>query len=249
MPFLASRGGGSVRGFGRFSVFRVIGFTSTTTWTVPGEWSGTWRLLAIGGGGGAGGQEVPGNSGGGGGSGFKSEVSVTLSAGQSISINIGGGGSGAFTSQAAGNGGPTTVVRSGVTLITANGGSARPAGTANGGNGGSGGGDAADGGGQGAGLGGYNGSNGQNGANGGSPGSGQLGVAFGNGTDLFIPPGGAAGYRGLDPTAVWLGVFGIGSGNGGFSNTSPTCRGGGGGGGTWAQSGRAGSGGMVVFYG
>jgi len=252
MPILGSRGSGSIRSFGRFSGFKIIFWTASTTWTVPGDWSGTWNAVAIGGGGGGGGQLVAGNSGGGGGSGRKTSSLITIATGQSITVNIGGGGAGASGGNATGNGGASSLVRSGTTLITASGGNGRPTSPlANGGAGGSGGGNAANGAGSGGGLGGYRGSNGQNGTNtAGVGGAGQLGVSFGNGTDLFIPPGGAAGYRGFDATsAVWAGIFNAGAGNGGYSNTAPTARGGGGGGGTWAQVGRAGLGGIIVLYG
>jgi hypothetical protein len=213
-------------------------FTSSTTYTIP--YTGTWTLIAIGGGGGSG---SSGNVANGGGSGRLTAASTSCTAGDSIVVTLGGGGGTAGDA-----GGATTMVRGGVTLSSGAGGDGgRGSGTGAGGSGGGGGGD-----GSGAtypGPGGYWGSNGNKNPGGGSAvGAGQLGVAYGLGTDTRIPSGGAGSYAGNNGTA-WAGLYGSGGGLSAAANENGIQRGGGAGGATWAQPGRSGNTGIAAIVG
>jgi hypothetical protein len=216
---------------------RVVGFTTTTTWTAPT--TGTYRLYAVGGGGGAS-PTFNGNFyGSGGGSGIYATTTVSITAGDVLTISIGGGGGGS------GSGGTTTIVRSGVTLLSAAGGS--PGGNGVGGAGGSGGGVGPANSDFRASLGGYNGSNGQSAA--GVGGTGQLGAAYGLGTNTYIPPGGSGGYLSAPGPSPWSGILGFGAGNQAGTDQNGQCAGGGAGGGNWAGTSRVGAAGLVVVYG
>lgn len=217
-------------------IAQPYGFTSSTTWTVPH--TGSYTIYCVGGGAGSSGSYYYGNYyGAGGGSGYYNTAIVSLTQGQSLTINIGGGGG------SAGSGGSTSVV-SGSTLCSAGGGS--PGGNGYGGNGGSGGGPGA--------LnspwssdnrGGYSGSNSRAGA--GSAGIGQLNVAYGSGTNPYIPPGGNGSYAGGPIT--YDGIYGFGAGAQADNNQNGIARGGGAGGSSWAQGQHSGNGGMVVIFG
>lgn len=233
--------------------FQSIGFTSSTTWTVPSSYEGVFTIIAIGGGAGGAGMNGSNTTTAAGGSGRKTTTTISLFAGEQLVITIGGGGGGAPRgSDAGGAGGNTSIVRSGVTILQATGGSG-PGDTA-GGSGGSGGGGAGNASGQAGGQGGTQGSNGQNGASG-VGGAGQSGVGYGSGTDLFIPPGGNGSYNGTG--YYWPGIFGWGAGNRSVSNPngntsgaeSGVAAGGGGSGGQWQAVGRNGQPGLVVIYG
>lgn len=217
----------------------VVVFTSSQTWTVPS--TGTYTLIAIGGGGGSG---SAGNVANGGGSGrMTATAGVALTSGQSVVVTLGSGGG-----SAGDQGGTTSFVRSGTTLCSATGGDGgRGSATGHGGSGGGGGGDAT-----GAaypGPGGYWGSHGTKNPGGGTMfGNGQLGVAYGLGTDQRIPSGGAGSYAGNNG-AAWAGLFGSGGGLSASTNENGIQRGGGAGGATWAQSGRSGNTGIAAAVG
>lgn len=226
---------------GSVSVLTTTGFLATNTFTTP--FTGTYAIHAVGGGSGASASWHGDFYGSGGGSGYYSITYALLQVGQVLTINIGSGGAGSAWNGAGGPGGTTTVIQSGSTILSANGGN--PGGNAIGGSGGSGGGPGPANSNFTAGQGGFSGSNGQNAA--GTGGTGQLGVAYGSGTNLFIPPGGSGSYiGGVNP---WAGIFGFGSGAQAGSNQDGIAAGGGAGGGTWAQPARAGRSGLVVIYG
>ena len=215
----------------------ITAFLSSGTFTAPS--SGTYTLKAVGGGGSSGGA---GNQANGGGSGYYTSASVNLTAGDVLTVNIGAGGP-ANTN----DGGTTSVVRSGSTLVSAAGGSY--GGNQNG-NGGSGGGATADGSGNGGGIGGYNGSNGANATSGGRQGgTGALGLTYGNGNNSNYPPAGSGSYAGTGPGSPWAGINGYGAGAQAATNQVAVARGGGGGGATWAQPAKAGTSGLVVISG
>jgi hypothetical protein len=219
----------------------AYGFLSGTTFTVPR--TGNYVIYIIGGGGAAGASWYGNFYGSGGGSGFYNELRTFLTQNEVLTINIGAGGPGAAWNGAGGAGGTTSVVRSGVTLVSAGGGN--PGGNAVGGSGGSGGGPGPANSDFRPGQGGYNGSNGQNSA--GTGGSGQLGVAYGSGYNLFIPPGGSGSYAGgANP---WAGIYGFGAAAQAGGNTAGQAAGGGGGGGSWATAAQPGRSGLVVVYG
>ncbi len=213
----------------------ITAFLSSGTFTAPS--SGTYTLKAVGGGGSSGGA---GNQANGGGSGYYASASVNLTAGDVLTVNIGAGGQ-----PNTNDGGTTSVVRSGSTLVSAAGGSY---GGSSVGNGGSGGGGSADGGGGGGGVGGYSGSNGQNG-NARVGGTGALNVSAGSGSNANYPMGGSGSYAGVSPGSPWAGINGYGGGRQGATNEVPVAKGSGAGGATWAQTGRAGTSGLVVILG
>jgi trimeric autotransporter adhesin len=134
-------------------------------------------------------------------------------------------------------------------LATAEGGYGNSGNT--GGNGGSGGGSGADSGNNGGGVGGYDGSNGA----GGRAGTGQLNVAYGSGTNPYIPVGGT-GLQNGQPSATYagLGPNSAGSGPGTYMNQDNTStrvsgvgRGSGGSEGGWVAQGGAGQDGLVAW--
>jgi hypothetical protein len=213
----------------------VTPFLSSGTFTAPS--TGTYTLKAVGGGGSSGGASNQAN---GGGSGFYTAATVSLTAGDVLTVNIGAGGP--INSN---DGGTTSVVRSGTTLVSAAGGSY---GSNQNGNGGSGGGGSADGGGGGGGQGGYSGSNGQNG-NARTGGTGALGLTFGNGNNANYPMGGAGSYAGRSAGSPWAGINGYGGGTQAATNEVAGAKGSGAGGATWAQPGKAGTSGLVVILG
>ena len=214
------------------------GFLSTTTWYAPS--SGTYTFHAIGGGGG--GSDYFGNNGSiygaGGGSGYYTTTSVSLSAGQAVTISIGAGGAPFAT------GGTTSIVSGGTTLLSAAGGQGAPSSGA-GGDGGSGGAPGVSGSQFIRAHGGYHGSDGE--TNDLQEGLGQLGVAFGLGTNPYIPPGGSSSYEAALAAAYYDGIYGFGAGAQAASNQDGICAGGGAGGATWAQPRRSGQSGMVVI--
>jgi hypothetical protein len=213
------------------------GFLSSTTYTVPA--TGTYILKAVGGGGSSGGNSNQAN---GGGSGHYTALTTSLTAGDVLTINIGAGGP--VTTN---NGGTTTIVRSGTTLVSANGGS-YGSGSSNPGNGGSGGGASADGAGNGGGPGGYNGSDGKNSTSGGRvAGLGALSLTYGNGNNSNYPPAGAGSYAGTSPGSPWAGINGFGAGAQAATNAVAVARGGGAGGATWAAPAKEGTAGLVVI--
>jgi len=221
-----------------WTVPQAFGFTSSTTYTIPR--TGTWTFYTVGGGAGDSGANNYGNYyGAGGASGYYSTGTASLNSGESVSINIGGGGG------AGGAGGTTSIVRNstGSTLLSSSGGN--PGGNGYGGNGGSGSGSGPPGSPFLPNQGGYDGSNSKQ--NTGSAGQGQLGVAWGSGTNSNIPPGGNGSYE--SAYVVWAGIYGFGGGNQATSNQNGQCAGGGAGGRTWSGGPRSGSSGLIVLFG
>jgi len=123
-----------------------------------------------------------------------------------------------------------------------------------GGNGGSGGGSAANSGGTGGGFGGYNGSNGQNGG-GNNQGTGQLSLAYGSGTNAYIPVGGngradqqaSQPYAGLGPNNYGSGLATTFNQQNASTRVSGYGRGCGGSEGGWSELGSAGQDGLVAW--
>ena len=245
-------------------------YTSSTTITVPTGYTLADIFCVGGGGGGSGGRGPKYHcyAGGGGGSGRTSTVkNVAVSAGQSLAIVVGAGGAAATYSND-GNGGASSVTRSGSVLCSANGGYGGDT-TSNltnrdGGSGGSGGG----GGGEResnpslreGGFGGSDGSNGgNNGANvgrGGGSGQGTTTRAFGESGGTLYAGGGGGGGGGQgsgSSTVIAGGAAGAGGGgkggNGqryaenGANGADNTGGGGGGGGASSRDSSDAGDGG------
>ena len=234
-----------------FNGYQGVFYTSTT-WTPP--LSGVYEIHCIGGGGG--GSSYYGAPGGGGrwASGLLELSSLT-----SYTITVGAlGNRSTGHNQTAGTGGQTSFS----TLMSSLGGTGGTGyGSLIGGSGGSGGGGGMNSGGRGGGSGGFDGSNGSVGSTGGPAGSGQLGVAWGVGTDERIPGGGAGGF--INGTQAhhssgfggrYRGIYGFGMGRGGnYADAVPnwkfaTGRGCGGGSGNWYNgSSGSGEGGMVVW--
>lgn len=233
-------------------------FFVSTTWNPPV--SGTYEIHCVGGGGGG-----SSKYGGPGGSGFYATNNLSLDSSTTYTITIGAAGTRNTTGGSNGGTGGQTSFHG---LVTANGGTGGTGSwSANGGSGGSGGGGGAYAGtGRGGSAPGYDGSNGSpqfSGQSAGAPGTGQLGVAWGLGTNERIPGGGAGGFLGYDgvvghPSAGYggryRGIYGFGEGRGGgygdaFTNWKfATGRGCGGGSGNWYNN-SAGDGvaGMIVW--
>jgi len=207
----------------------VITDTSSTTWTVPDDFS-TVNTIHVIGAGGSGGSDLIDASAGGGGGAYAYVSNLNLTPGASVSINIGAGGTagaeagedtwlGAVTCGAAsvcagGGGAPTDASPGGAggTVVVGTGFA--------GGTGGTGGGGADDGGGGGGGAAGPNGA----GANGGS--SSNSGGAGGGGAD-----GGSAGTNGGSTVGGYGGDGPSGSGGGDRNGVDGDANTGGGGGG------------------
>lgn len=222
----------------------VVNITSTRTYTVPYGYS-TMDIFCVGGGvGGYPGMEGTGSrewSGSGGGSGYTAtKTGIAVSGGQSLSCTIGGG-AGAY-----GQGGTTSVIRSGSTLCSANGGNLN-----NGGSGGGGGtaelssenyGN--------PGAGGSNGSDGNDGYYDGGKGQGTTTRAFGeSGGTLYAGGGGGGGCYGYEGGASGgSGGGGHGGRRGGVgTNGSANTGGGGGGSGTYWYFGSTGGSGIILL--
>lgn len=108
--FMAAGSGGN-------PLFQERLFITSTTWTTPVK--GQYLITAIGGGGGGG----KNTNGGAGGAGGLAQSLVKLNAGVTLTITCGAGGIGAIAMPAVGgNGGTTTISGSGLTTLTANGG-------------------------------------------------------------------------------------------------------------------------------
>jgi hypothetical protein len=122
----------------------------------------------------------------------------------------------------------------------------------NGGAGGSGGGSAAGSDGTGGGRGGYNGSNGENGGRN-NQGTGQLSLAYGSGTNPYIPTGGAGtssttpAYAGLGPNNYGSGLSTVFNQVNSSTRVSGYGRGCGGSEGGWSSVGSAGQDGLVAW--
>lgn len=231
-------------------------YTTTQNFSVPV--SGEYDVWCIGGGG-AGGSSY----GSGGGSGYYTKSRVNLDATLTYTASIGAGAPstpGGFN-RTGGTGGTTSVGDALIgSFVTANGGTGGADGSlaspqGKGGDGGSGGGGAATDGNFGGGIGGWWGSNGT-GSN--RPaGLGQLGVAYGAGTNAEIPPGGHGAWPGTNAPAgspnhrnyggITANKYGAGLGPSGLGSTDHTARGSGGPGSSWQGAGIFGVGGMVVI--
>ena len=234
--------------------------TSSQNYTIPAGYNSV-DIFCVGGGGGGSCASSTYIAGGGGAGGYTKTVkNISVSGGQVLNCSIGAGGAGGTAAKnynytAAGDGGTSSVSRSGSTLCSAGGGKGAGKGSRNGGSGGSGGG-----GGSSYGTyyaGGSNGGNGQGGAStddyighGGS-GQGSTTKAWGNGT-LYAGGGGGGsegmvtGGNGGSGGGGRGGGYGIPSGsstavvNNGIAKGSANTGGGGGGGGAYHGSGQAG---------
>lgn len=218
-------------------VFEPVGIFSSTTWSAPV--AGTYKFHLIGGGGNGSDWPSSGSThyGAGGGSGRYATADVDLSSGQQVTISIGTGGA---------TGGTTSIAVGGSTVASASGGrSGSSSSPGAGGAGGSGGGGAPNDANFTASFGGYHGSNGANG--GAAGGGGQLGVAFGNGANPYIPPGGCSAYKAALAGAYYDGIAGFGAGAQAAKNQDAICAGGGAGGSEWGFPVKAGKAGMVVI--
>lgn len=234
--------------------------TWSQNYTIPAGYNYV-DIFCVGGGGGGSCAMTTYIAGGGGAGGYTNTAwNVAVSGGQVLNCSVGAGGAGgvcprAFSYTAAGNGGASSVSRSGSTLCSASGGNGAGSGSRDGGSGGSGGG-----GGSSYGTlyaGGSNGGNGQGGAStdqyighGGS-GQGRTTKAWGNGT--LYSGGGGGGSEGM--TTGGSGGSGGGGAGGGYTYVSgkgPTLNatitsgstntgGGGGGGGAYHGHGQAGN--------
>lgn len=109
--FMAAGSGGN-------PLFQERLFITSTTWTTPVK--GQYLITGIGGGGGGG--RANSNAGSGGAGGLAQSL-VKLNAGVTLTITCGAGGiAGATVGTVGGNGGTTTISGSGLTTLTANGG-------------------------------------------------------------------------------------------------------------------------------
>lgn len=108
---------------------QIQNFSSNGTYTVPAGVTSI-KVQAWGGGGGGGTRITNSGATGGGGAGAYSSSVIAVTSGQTINITIGAGGGAGV------NGGKTTVIRSGTTLVEANGGSGVANNATTGGNGG-----------------------------------------------------------------------------------------------------------------
>ena len=219
----------------------------TQTYTIPAGYSRMDAFAVGGGGAGANSDYSEKTTGGGGGSGYTSTIKdIPITSGQILACTIGNGGTSAGSGTI--NGGNTSIVRNGVTLLTANGGSGIYR-NYYGGNGGSGGGRGGTSGGSGN-PGGTNGGHG-GGTNGGS-GQGATTRAFGEASGTLYAGGGGGG-AGTSGSGGAGGTGGGGSGGGtnnNGSNATANTGGGGGGGGRFsygAKEGIGGSGGSGII--
>ncbi len=226
-------------------------FYASTTWTPPV--SGIYEIYCIGGGGG--GSSFYGSPGGGG---FLNSRFVNLDSSVSYTITIGALGARNTGTGDASAGGNTSFSTD---LTARGGGGGRNTNNRTGGSGGSGGGGGMRSDGNGGGPGGYDGSNGATAGAGGPAGTGQLGVAWGLGTNDKIPAGGAGAFvngGGAHPSSGfggrYRGIYGFGMGRGGnygdfvLNWKFATGRGCAGGAGNWyIGSSGDGAAGMVVW--
>ncbi|WP_315766701.1 MULTISPECIES: RHS repeat-associated core domain-containing protein [unclassified Bradyrhizobium] len=258
---------------GAASAAQIV-ITSTTNWTVPGDWNNADNSIeAIGGGGGGGGSVgAQQGAGGGGGGEYRKASNVSLTPGASIAIVIGSGGAGGTTGPSNGSAGTATIF--GGSMVVANpgqGGAASGTVTSGAAAGGAGGVGAAahfDGGpggarltltaGAGAGGGGAGGPNGP-GATGGSsagagPGAAGGGAANGGAAGGIVPSsenGAAGGNNSAGSGGGTGGIVGVVSSvgdNGGGGAGSNGAGGGGGGGRANSVTGRGGAGGAGLNW-